>query len=200
MKVAIYARVSTEEQHTENQMADFEIWLKSHKVDLSDVQYYSENETAWKAGHQKELARLLNDMRTGKRKYDVVLVWALDRLTRQGIGAILQLVNSFKICGARISSIKESFLDVDSSFNEVFIAFIAWAAKFESDRKSERVKAAHARLREQGKHLGRPKGSKDNPEKKRKNNGYLLRYATQEVKESHQNNIPQKEADTYLVT
>lgn len=192
MKVAIYARVSTEEQHTENQMADFDIWLKSHDVDPIDVQYYSENETAWKAGHQKELAHLLNDMRTGKRKYDIVLVWALDRLTRQGIGAILQLVNSFKTCGARISSIKESFLDVDSSFNEVFIAFIAWAAKFESDRKSERVRAAHAKLREQGKHLGRPMGSKDKPEKKRKNNGYLLRYASKEVKESYQNNIPSK--------
>ena len=189
MKVAIYARVSTEEQTVDNQTADFELWLKSHNVNSADATYYSENETAWKAGHQKELSRLLNDMRSGQRKYDVVLVWALDRLSRQGIAAILHLINSFKLCGARISSIKESFLDVDSSFNEVFIAFIAWAAKYESDRKSERVKAAHARLRAEGKHLGRPMGSKDNADKPRKRNGYLLRYATQEVKESFQNNV-----------
>lgn len=189
MKVACYLRVSTEQQTTDNQVSDFNGWLKSHNVDAADVTYYSENETAWKAGHQKELARLLSDMRSGQKKYDVVLVWALDRLTREGIEVILGYIHSFKLCGARISSIKESFLDMDSSFNEVFIAFIAWAAQFESNRKSERVRAAHAKLREQGVHLGRPKGSKDNPDKKRRRTGYLLRYADPELKAKYQETL-----------
>jgi DNA invertase Pin-like site-specific DNA recombinase len=177
MKVACYLRVSTEQQTVDNQRADVETWLKSHNVGPDDITYYAENESAWKVGHQKELARLLSDLRTGRRKYDVALVWALDRLTRQGIGTILQLINSFKVCGCRVCSIKESFLDVDSSFNEVFTAFIAWAAKYESDRKSERVKAAHARLRLEGKHIGRPMGSKDKPEHPRRKSGYYERWS-----------------------
>ena len=67
----------------------------------------------------------------------------------------------------------------DSSLTEMFYAFIAWAAKFESDRKSERVRAAHARLRQQGKHLGRPKGSKDAGT--RKKGGYYLRWQSKKV-------------------
>ncbi len=57
---------------------------------------------------------------------------------------------------------------------KVFATFIAWAAKFESDRKSERVRAAHAKLREEGKHIGRPKGATD--KKRRKLSGYAERY------------------------
>ena len=62
----------------------------------------------------------------------------------------------------------------------VFIAFIAWAAKFESDRKSERVRAAHARLRDQGKHIGRPKGAKDKNPNGRRKAGYLERWLPKE--------------------
>jgi putative DNA-invertase from lambdoid prophage Rac len=180
LRVAVYLRVSTENQTVENQRADIESWLRYHQVTTAETEYYSENDTAWKAGHQRELARLLQDLRTGRRKYDVVLVWALDRLTRQGIVTILQLMHSFKICGARVCSVKEPFLENDSAMNEAFTALLAWAAKYDSDRKSERVRAAHDRLRALGKPLGRPPGAKDKGS--RRKSGYLLRYASPEVR------------------
>lgn len=182
MRVAIYARVSTEEQQVENQYADFRKWILSHGVNWDDVNYYAENESAWKQGHQHELSIALKELRTGKRKFDVFLVWALDRLTREGSAATLDLVNTFKLYGVRVISIKEPWTEVEGPMAELFYSIIGWVAKFESDRKSERVKAAHAKLREQGKHIGRPKGKRDG--KKRKTTGYLLRYATKKLPEN----------------
>ncbi len=58
---------------------------------------------------------------------------------------------------------------------ELLYSITAWVAKFESDRRSERVKAGQARALREGKSLGRPKGSKD--KRRRRKSGYLLRYA-----------------------
>ena len=44
------------------------------------------------------------DCRNGRRKFDIVLVWALDRLSREGAASILNLVDSFKALGVNIDS------------------------------------------------------------------------------------------------
>lgn len=174
MKVALYLRVSTTEQNVDNQLPAIEAYAKSR--DWQIVETYRENESAWRAGHQRELARLLTDIRSGKRKYDVLLIWSLDRLSRQGIGPLLQLINSIEIYGCHVVSVNESWTHPDAGpMREMFIAMSAWAAKFESDRRSERTKAGLARAIANGKKLGRPVGKKDKG--KRKRTGYLLRYA-----------------------
>ena len=61
MKVAIYARVSTEEQVLENQIPVIETWAINRGWEI--VKVYAEDATAWKAGHQKEFAQLLKDAR-----------------------------------------------------------------------------------------------------------------------------------------
>ena len=134
-----------------------------------------QNESAWKAGHQKELAQLLADIRSGKRRYDVVLVWALDRLSREGALRILQLVDSLEKLNCRVVSAQEPWTEVDGSLNDVLYSLVGWVAQFESARKSERTKAGLERALKEGKKLGRPKGSKDR--KKRRRSGYFLRYA-----------------------
>ena len=63
---------------------------------------YRENESAWRANHQPELARLLRDC--AAREYEAVLVFALDRLTRQGSASILNLVNTFAVYGCKVIS------------------------------------------------------------------------------------------------
>jgi len=139
------------------------------------VVVYQENESAWKSGHQKELARLLADCRNGRHRVDVVLVWALDRLSREGAAAILNLVNTFKAYGVGIISYQESWTEAPGAIGEVLYAIAGWVAKMESERRSERTKAGLARAIASGKRLGRPAGSKDGG--KRKRTGYLLRYA-----------------------
>lgn len=174
MKAALYLRVSTTEQNVDNQLPALEAYANSRGWQI--VETYRENESAWRAGHQRELARLLADIRGGKRKYDVLLIWALDRLSRQGIGPLLQLINSFEVYGCHVVSVNENWTHPDAGpMREMFIAMSAWAAKFESDRRSERTKAGLARAIANGKKLGRPAGKKDKG--KRKRTGYLLRYA-----------------------
>ncbi len=174
MKAALYLRVSTTEQNVDNQLPAIEAYAESRGWQI--VEIYRENESAWRAGHQRELARLLADIRSGKRKYDMLLIWSLDRLSRQGIGPLLQLINSIEIYGCHVVSVNESWTHPDAGpMREMFIAMSAWAAKFESDRRSERTKAGLARAIANGKKLGRPIGRKDKG--KRKRTGYLLRYA-----------------------
>ena len=76
MKIGIYCRVSTGDQDTANQLRVLTDWAEQRGFEV--VKIYEEEESAWKAGHQRELARLLEDAR--RRRFAIVLVWALDRL------------------------------------------------------------------------------------------------------------------------
>lgn len=173
MKVALYLRTSTSDQHPENQLPALERYCYDRGYTINTV--YLENESAWKAGHQKELGRLLDDIRGGRCKYDLVLVWALDRLSREGAAAILNLVDTFKTYGVKVISLQESWTEAPGAIGEILYAIAGWVAKMESERRSERTKAGLARAISQGKKLGRPAGKKDKG--KRKRTGYLLRYA-----------------------
>ncbi len=173
MKAALYLRVSTTEQNVDNQLPALEAYADSRGWQIVEV--YQENESAWKSGHQKELARLLAEIRRGTRKYDVLLIWALDRLSRGGAAAILNLVDTFKTYNVRVISLQESWTEAPGAIGEVLYAIAGWVAKMESERRSERTKAGLARAIASGKRLGRPAGSKDGG--KRKRTGYLLRYA-----------------------
>ena len=164
MKPVIYSRASTNERDTENQTAQLTSWASSRGWNITDV--YKENESAWKAGHQKELARLLDDSR--KRRFDTVLVWALDRLSREGPLVILTLVNRLKNCGVKVISYQESWTEAPGELGELLYALSGWVAKMESQRRSERTKAGLARVKAQGKCLGRPSGSKDKRKRKRR--------------------------------
>lgn len=171
-KVVVYLRVSRDSQETANQLPALRHWISARDHEL--VALYNEDESAWRAGHQHELARLMSDL--PKYQPSILLVWALDRLTRQGIGAILQLVNSFKVHGVQVVSYSEPWTEQAGVMAELLYAIAGWAAQFEADRISKRTLAGLARAKAQGKQLGRPPGSKD--AKKRKRTGYLLRYAT----------------------
>lgn len=171
MRCAIYARVSTDEQTTDNQMPVLQDMVLRRGWSLAKV--YQEDASAWKAGRQRALAEMLKDAST--HSFDVVLVWALDRLTREGIATILQYVNTLKRHNVRVISVQESWTEFPNEMSELFFAITAWAAKFDSDRKSARVKAALERRRAKGLPIGRAKGAKDS--KPRKRTGYLLRFA-----------------------
>ena len=70
MKAALYLRVSSKEQHTENQLQPLEQFCKQRGFEIVNV--YAENESAWQAGHQHEWARLMHD--AGSRRFNVVVV------------------------------------------------------------------------------------------------------------------------------
>ncbi len=164
MKVVVYSRVSTGEQNTKNQSVVLTDWAIQRGYEV--VKVYMEEESAWRNGHQRELAKLIADAR--RRKFQAVLVWALDRLSREGALAILSLVQKLSACGVKVLSYQESWTEAPGELAELLYALTGWVARMESQRRSERTKAGLERIKAQGKHLGRPPGSKDRRKRRRR--------------------------------
>jgi len=114
MKVCIYSRVSTGQQDTRNQSVALSEWAKQRGFEV--VKVYEEEESAWKSGHQRVLASLIADTR--QRRFQAVLVWALDRLSREGALAILSLVNKLSSCGVKVLSYQESWTEAPGELAE----------------------------------------------------------------------------------
>ena len=169
-RAAIYARVSTEEQSTENQVPVLKDMAMRRGWEVIDV--YAEEAGAWRAGHQKELKKLLK--KASYREYDILIVWAIDRLTREGIGSIMQLFNTFRTYGVQVISHQEPWLEQAGPMAELLTAIAGWAAEFESKRRSERIKAALEKKKSRGEPIGRKPGAKDI--KPRKRLGYFERF------------------------
>lgn len=163
-KAVIYARVSTDYQDTANQVDILTAWAKHRDYDL--VAIYRENETAWHSGHQAELARLIADAQRGK--FQVVMVWALDRLSREGALAILQLVHKLNAWGIKLLSYQEPWTEAPGELADLLFALTGWVARMESARRSERTKAGIATYRRQYGRWGRPPGSRDKKQRKRR--------------------------------
>jgi len=164
MDAVIYSRVSTIEQDTENQTIVLSNWAVARGFNI--VEIYTEEESAWKAGHQRELAALIKDAYKGE--FDTVLVWSLDRLSREGALAILSLVHKLNSYGVKVLSYQESWTEAPGELGELLYALTGWVAKMESQRRSERTKAGLARIKAQGKALGRPLGAKDKRRRKKR--------------------------------
>ena len=160
MRVAIYLRVSTNEQTAENQLPVLEQLCRQRGWQVAQIA--QENESAWKAGHQTELRKLSDEARLGQ--FDIVLVWALDRLSREGALAILQLVDRFKKFGVKVISYQESWTEAPGEIADLLYAITGWVANMESKRRSERIKAGIDRARNEGK----GKRGKDTVRRKRR--------------------------------
>ena len=92
-----------------------------------------------------------------QRKFDALLFWSLDRLSRQGALETLQHLNRLTGYGVQWRSLTEQHLDSTGLFREAVISILAVIAKQERIRLSERTRAGLERARRQGKALGRPK-------------------------------------------
>jgi len=103
-----------------------------------------------------------------KRKFRVVLIWALDRLSREGSAAILGIVSKLSRHGVKVLSYQESWTEAPGELGELLFAVAGWVARMESQRRSERTKAGLDRARLKGKKLGRPPGSKDKRKRRKR--------------------------------
>lgn len=92
-----------------------------------------------------------------RRKFDLLLFWALDRLSREGVLETLQHLNRLTAYGIAWRSFTEQFFDSCGPLSEAVIAIMATLAKQERIKRSERTRAGLARVRAAGKALGRPR-------------------------------------------
>jgi DNA invertase Pin-like site-specific DNA recombinase len=172
IRAVIYSRVSTSQQDAANQTAVLKEWARQRGFEV--VAVYTETESAWRDGHQQELARLVRDARKGR--FSIVLIWALDRLSRLGALSILSLIHKLANYGVKVLSHEESWTEAPGELAEVLFAIAGWVARMESQRRSERTKAGLVRVRASGRKLGRPYGAKDRKKRKKRSvrNGLLL--------------------------
>jgi DNA invertase Pin-like site-specific DNA recombinase len=153
MRVAYYLRVSTESQELDNQCTeilpfiDRRGWKLVHNFeDVMSGQKGEKDRPGFaamlKAAHQ--------------RKFDILVFWALDRLTREGTRATLNYLQRLESKGVGYVPYQEQWLDSTGPFKDVMISMFATFAKQERARISERTIAGLNVARAKGRILGRP--------------------------------------------
>jgi DNA invertase Pin-like site-specific DNA recombinase len=92
-----------------------------------------------------------------RRKFDLLLFWSLDRLSREGALETLQHLQRLTSYGVGYKSFTEQYLDSCGIFKDAVIGILAVIAKQERVRLSERTKAGLAIARSKGVQIGRPR-------------------------------------------
>jgi len=151
MRIGIYARVSTDRQDNENQLLQLREFATKQGWQIT--REYVDSESGSKAS-RAEFQRMFED--ASKRKFDLLLFWALDRLSREGVLETLQHLNRLEAYGVSYRSFTEPYFDSCGAFKDVVLAIMATLAKQERIKRSERTKAGLERVRAAGKALGRP--------------------------------------------
>ena len=149
MKVAVYCRTSKIDQNPENQRLELERYAKAMGYDF---EVFEEQESTRKTRPIKN--QIFQDAIS--RKYDLVLVWKLDRWAR----SLQELVNDlgvFKQNKVQFLSLKDNIKLDDNPSNMLFIHILGAFAEFERAIIRERTISGLERARTQGKRLGRPR-------------------------------------------
>lgn len=151
MKIGIYSRISKESSDNMNQL----LILRDYCQKM-DYKIYDEYVDVVSGGstNRPEFNRMMED--ASKRKFDMLLFFALDRLTREGTRKTIQYLQMLDDYGVSYKSYSEQYLDSSGIFKDVIISLLSTLAKQERIRIGERVKAGLARARQSNRIGGRP--------------------------------------------
>lgn len=162
--VALYLRVSTEEQDLAGQ--ERELREESGRRGWAVVAVFAEKVSGTGKVERVEYDRLLAEAATAERPWTHSLVWSLDRFSRaETFTKATQAVLDLETLGVRFHSLKEPQLDtpedgVPTIGRDVLLALLPVVAGFESKRRSERVRVAMREIKEGRRptRSGRPPG------------------------------------------
>jgi DNA invertase Pin-like site-specific DNA recombinase len=149
LRVALYARVSTTDQTTDNQLLELRRYAKARG--WTATEYVDEGVSGAKES-RPALDRLLKDAR--RRRLDALVVWRLDRFARN-LRALILTLDELNALGVSFVSLGEG-LDTTTPAGRLQLHILGAIAEFERARIAERVKAGVDRARRQGRRLGRP--------------------------------------------
>src|SRR3990167_4806542 len=151
VKCAIYVRVSTLDKQDVG-MQSRELQEYAEKRGWEIVRTYEDKASGTNV-NRKGLKDMLTDAR--KRKFDILLVWKLDRLFRSlrdcmnGLHELMELNVDF-------ISLKDTGIDTSTAQGKLLLAIVASFAEFESSMIRMRVRAGLEHARSKGQRLGRP--------------------------------------------
>ncbi len=149
MKVVIYCRTSKTDQNPENQKIELENYANAMNY---DYKVFEEQESTRKTRPVKN--QLFQDAIS--RKYDMILVWKLDRWARS-LQELINDLNILKQHNVQFFSLKDNIKLDDNPSNMLMIHILGAFAEFERAIIRERTIAGLERARKQGKKLGRPR-------------------------------------------
>jgi len=162
-KCLIYARCSTRDQETENQLAQLRDYAK--KQDWQVVDEIIDIASGGKSSKEREGLDKVFQL-AHRKEFDVLLFWALDRFSREGSRKTIAYLTILDDYGVAWHSFTEQYLSSLGIFKDCIISLLSTLAKQEKIRISERTKAGLERTRRvNGTRLGRPKTA---PEKLKK--------------------------------
>ena len=143
-----YARVSTIEQETENQLQE----IKSAGFEVEPHRIVTETVSGSQAiAERKGFSRLLDKMEAG----DVLIVTKLDRLGRNAMD-VASTVSKLEAMGIKVHCLALGGVDLTSPAGQLTMGVINAVAQFERDLLIERTNAGLARAKSEGKRFGRP--------------------------------------------
>jgi site-specific DNA recombinase len=140
IRVATYARVSTQEQATEGTSMEFQesqLLAYCQLQGWSVINSYTDPGCSGKDGNRPGLERLLSDAKIGL--FDKVLVHKLDRLARN-LRLLLDIEQKLRGCGASLISVKES-VDTSTSTGKMMFQMFGMVAEWERETIIERTKS-----------------------------------------------------------
>jgi DNA invertase Pin-like site-specific DNA recombinase len=166
IRAALYLRVSTradkrdddaarhrKRQEVDNQRRQLRQFCEARGWEI--VAEYADEESGAKT-NRAGFQQMWRD--AAQRRFDVLLFWALDRFSREGVLETLNYLQLLTSYGIDWRSHTEQYLDSTGIFREAVIAILAAVAKQERIRISERTRAGLDRAREKGTKTGRPIG------------------------------------------
>jgi DNA invertase Pin-like site-specific DNA recombinase len=154
LRAALYARVSTRDkgQDTENQLIQLREYCARQGWTI--VHEYVDHISGKRSDNRSQFQALFTA--ASRREFDVVVVWALDRFSREGVMQTFEHIKTLKSFGVDFESFTEAHFRTTGRAGDLMIAVAAWIAEQERTRISERVQAGLARAKAQGRILGRP--------------------------------------------
>lgn len=150
-RAALYIRVSTDKQTTENQAQKLAEVARARGWQI--VEQYEDAGISGAKGRDKRpaLDRMLKD--ASRRKYDVVMVWAIDRLGRS-LAGLISSVQTLNDCGADLY-VDQQNVDTTTSAGKLVFHIFGAIAEFERSMIRERIMAGLAVARSKGRKSGR---------------------------------------------
>jgi DNA invertase Pin-like site-specific DNA recombinase len=154
-RAAIYVRVSTDKQTVENQVRELHRIAERRGWQIVE-EYHDAGISGAKGRDQRPgLDRMLKD--ASKRRFDVIMAWAIDRLGRSLID-LLGTIQHLEACGVDVYLDQQS-IDTTTPAGKLMFQMTGAFAEFERSMIRQRVKAGLKRAVEQGTKLGRPRVS-----------------------------------------
>ena len=148
-RAVLYMRVSSVDQHPETQLHDLRQMAAQRGYEV--VHEYTDKISGTRA-KRPGLDELLHDARRGR--FDVVLVWAFDRMARS-VKHFLEVLDELTHLHVEFISFREN-VDTSGPLGRAMIVIIGAIAELERNLIVERVRAGMRRARLEGRHIGRP--------------------------------------------